>query len=171
MTFVSNWKPSRTARKLKERRDRLDEKNKEQTAKRDVRRRERYKCRIPLCGCAKLGLVLDARLEVSHSKHKGMGGNPLGDRSVTELMVLLCSHRHQFGAISIHAGTLRVKFLTRDRFDGAVAWWIDANRLRSDYGAHPPKWRELARELSPAVWIPPNDWQRATLERLAEMEL
>lgn len=151
-------KPSRTARKLAERRVRLKRQGHEDAEKAAVRRRDRA-CRFPLCGCRRLRLAL----EVSHFEHKGSGGNPSGTRSDRRTMVLLCSHRHQHGPISRHKGTLRVRFLTRQGFDGPVAWSV-AWGMRS-------RWYEVAREVSPGVLEVLSDAQKAMLEALAEMSL
>lgn len=163
-------KPSRTKRLKTERRDLAKLDAEERQAKAKVTRRDRV-CRFPLCGCRRLGFALKARPEVSHRTHKGMGGNPAGDRSTPALMVLLCAHRHQFGAVSRHAGTLREKFLTRDKYNGPVAWEIDVAATASPRRTKVHAWREVARERSVGVLEPLADWQREILERLAEMEL
>lgn len=166
----SMWKPSRTARvkKAKKARAKLD--TREETEKRQVRRRDRG-CRFPLCGCRRLKL----RLEVSHVKHKGMGGNPAGDRSIAREMVQLCTHRHQFGAVSRHAGTLRAKYLTTRGFDGPVAWEADYGTLlrtvpRLMIVGRASDWVELARERAVSVLEPLDSWQTHILETLGAME-
>lgn len=152
-------KPSRTARRIQATKDQRAIERREDAEKAKVRRRDRA-CRFPLCGCRKLGLALKARLEVSHHNHKGMGGNRLGDRSVCELMVLLCGHRHQDGAISRHKGTLRAHFLTRHLYDGPVAWAVRIGRT----------WVEVARESAPGTLEPLTNAQRELVENLAKME-
>jgi hypothetical protein len=137
-------------------RAKLDLVNAENTAKAKVRKRDRFQCRFPMCGCRKLKL----RLEVSHDQHKGMGGNPKGDRSVTKLMVLLCVHRHQHGQISRHAGTLEAQPLTQFGYDGPVAWKVKRGSI----------WFEVARESAPGVLLPLAPRQLWVLEDLAEME-
>lgn len=167
-------KPSRTARKKKQRERRQKLRKAETDSKGEVRRRDRF-CRFPLCGCRSLGLQLKARPEVSHDKHKGAGGNPSGDRSHAAGMVLLCVHRHQHGAVSIHKGTLRPHFLEPDKFDGPIAWLVDLEALEKGRHTHVPKggrWFELAREAGrPQAWEPLTERQRSYLTRLAEMEL
>jgi hypothetical protein len=132
MTFQTNFKPSRTVRKKAEHQRKLARKGHERQEMTAVRQRDRA-CRFPLCGCRTLKL----RLEVAHTQHRGMGGNPAGDRTSTASCVLLCMHRHQFGAVSLHAGTLRHVPLTADGFDGPVAW-----EIYDDLGG----WMEVARE-------------------------
>ena len=151
-------KPSRTERKKGELAVRRGRELALSKAKAAVRRRDKV-CRFPRCGCRRLGL----RLEVAHDVHQGMGGNPLTDRNHTPNMVLLCTHRHQFGPVSFHKGTLRVMFLSRDGFDGPVKWML--NRGPESV------FRELARERRPGVLEPPTDWQNRMLDVLSELEL
>ncbi len=159
MTFASNWKPSRTARKKAEHKAKAERRNQEDTEKRKVRKRDKV-CRFPLCGCRKLRLPL----EVSHDFHKGMGSKD--GVSIAPLMVLLCNHRHQFGAISRHRGTLRSIYLTPDQYDGPVAWEVHLGDV-----AYPQGWIEVARESAPGVLEPLTAPQAELLRRLAEMEL
>jgi hypothetical protein len=157
--MVANWKPSRTARKLAERKADVALEAHEDVEKAAVRRRDRL-CRFPLCGCRKLGL----RREVSHDAHKGMGGNPAGDRSDRRTMVLLCVHRHQHGAVSRHKGTLRAAYLTAKGYEGPVAWWVDLSEV-----GQPPAWLEVARESAPGQLEPLTETQATILETLAKM--
>ena len=160
MTFTSNWKPSRTARKLEERKKRLKLKSDETAEKKKVRKRDKHRCRFPLCGCRKLGI----RLEVSHDRHKGKWG---AEGSVAPLMVLLCFTRHQDGIVSRHKGTLRARYLTPENYDGPVAWDIAASTV----GGSGDKWIEVARESAVQVLEPLTTEQRLLLEELAEMHL
>jgi hypothetical protein len=165
------WKVSRTARKRERARTKTTRATKEREQKGDVRKRDRF-CRFPRCGCRKLGVLIKTFGEVSHDVHKGAGGNPLGDRSVAALMILLCRHRHQDGHFSRHKGTLRVRHLTAAGNAGPIAWDIDTGampgrRVRSSE----PIWRELAREKSVQTWEPFTDWQLEVLDELAAMEL
>lgn len=168
MTFTSNWKPSRTARKAKERETKLTRRTKEDQEKAKVRRRDK-RCRFPLCGCGRLKL----RLEVSHQEHKGMGGNPAGDRSKAEGMIYLCVHRHQDGIISRHKGTMRVRALSLAGMNGRVAFDVDMRVVRRGLEgmAGGAAWKEVARESAPGQLEPLTAEQRAVLEQLAEMEL
>lgn len=157
-------KPSPTARRIAQRRKRLDAVNAENAKKREAKRRDKHRCRFPLCGCRALRL----RIEASHDRHKGMGGNPAGDRSEAAGLVTLCLHRHQHGRISIHKGTLRPHFLTSDQFNGPIAWEIDLAELGAK--ALGPLWQEIARERAIQSWDI-TDAQRETLQLLADMEL
>lgn len=182
-------KPSRTARKKDQREARSSLKAKEAINKKAAKRRDSYRCRFPLCGCKSLGLALDARLESSHDKHKGIGGNPAGDRSAPELLVSLCLHRHQDGAVSRHKGTLRSRYLSTRGNNGPLAWDVDCAYVlealrRAGLGlpdggllieAHDPNSRvefvEVAREVKVQQLGPLAPWQTAVLKQLAEMEL
>lgn len=163
--MTPNWKPSRTDRKIKEAKQRRELQRDETDAKLEVRRRD-GSCRFPLCGCRRLKLQLAARGEVSHQRHKGMGGNPSGDRSTAAGLILLCNHRHQDGAVSRHKGTLRIKPLTRAGMNGPVAFWVD---LAAVYGFRKAQWKEVARETAPRQLEPLERWQLDALQMLAEM--
>lgn len=164
-----HWKPSRTARKKAERKVRVERITKEDREKAHARKRDKF-CRFPLCGCRKLGLAL----QVAHKRHKGMGGNPAGDRSDRKILILLCSHRHQHGRISLHAGTLVAHPLTLAGYDGPVKWMIDVEALAPGlYRGRKPadRWAEVAREVDVQQLEPLADRQRQLLESLAEMDI
>lgn len=117
-------------------------KREEDANKELVRERDRYRCRFPLCPCHNFNLFL----EVSHSEHKGMGGDPSGDRSAPELMILICNWRHRVSRYSIDKKTLRWRPLTADGANGLIAWEARVPWLFGE------DWREIARELGPGRW-------------------
>lgn len=180
-------KPSRTQR-LKAKAETVKYRaGHERAEKAKVRRRDKG-CRFPLCGCRKLGLTIKARQEVAHNvgSGKGMGGNPIGDRSMADVMVQLCGQRHIDGVVAFHKGTLRTRFLTAAKYDGHVAWYLDADVAYRRFGnlgivAVPPAkivtwddgWRGvcLATETSTGAVAMFTPWQRVVLEQLAEMDL
>lgn len=166
------FKTGRTKIRKDRVRTRLDRVNAENLNKGKVRRRDRG-CRFPLCGCRRFKVPLCTEPEVSHNRHKGMGGNPAGDRSLPEEMLQLCKHRHQDGRISRHAGTMRARPLrARDGFNGPAEFQIDTSALDGTRGRTGSQhWRTVATELRPGVLGPLTDWQRETLELLAEMDL
>jgi hypothetical protein len=176
-------KPSREERKRATRTRRRERRETERAEKQIVRHRDQYRCRMPLCGCRDAGM----RLEVSHQRHKGMGGNPKGDRSTQDQMILLCRVRHQQGIISRHKGSLAIRPLTDAGTAGPCAFAIDVWALMR---AWPVRERslafklaladavraqerggmvELVREYEIHRWLTPEAWQREILHRLGEM--
>lgn len=125
-------------------------------------------CRFPLCGCKRFGLAL----HVSHSQHKGMGGNPTGDRSAPSRMVLVCSARHRENIVSIDQGTLCWVPLTDKGADGPIAWMVPKDTVVD--GVPAPRsvatWVCIAREVSVRSWEPFTRAQKLFLQALAEME-
>jgi hypothetical protein len=156
------WKPSKTKRTIERRKTRRVQVSDEQKNKLEVRLRDHYKCRFPLCGCRSLRL----QLESSHVVHKGMGGNPAGDRSTVDQMVLLCSHRHRDGIVAIHKGTLRLRYLSSFKASGPVAWEVPASIL---HHTKTDKWIEVARETRVQQLEPLSDEQLLILDRLSSM--
>lgn len=128
-----------TARRRRAKAGRL--KREENANKQQVRDRDRV-CRFPLCPCKNFDLFL----EVSHSEHKGMGGDPTGERSAPELMVLICNWRHRLSRYSIDRKTLRWRPLTAAGANGLIVWEA---RIPWLFGED---WREIARELGPGRW-------------------
>lgn len=167
--MTPNWKPCATARKKKKFEDDRKAKSNELANKREARRRDGHRCRFPLCGCRRLNLALEARLEVSHQTHKGASGDPTGVRSTPDLLLTLCKHRHQDGGVSRHKGTMRARYLTSDKANGPVAWDVAARlvwpNVRGDH------WIEVAREVKVQQLEPLSPKQQVILERLAEMDL
>ena len=161
-----NWKPSRTARKLKERQTKLDRKATERKSMNEVRKVDKT-CRFPLCGCKKLGLAQ----HISHMQHRGIGGNPKGDRTQPENLIKLCFHRHQDGAVSIHRGTLKIEPLTDAGARGPVLFWVDTASLSMPaIGAYTGPWFLIASEIRPGVLEPLFPMQEHYLKELARME-
>lgn len=159
----TNFKPSRTARKKAEKKKKTERKTAERKNM-DVARKADKGCRFPLCGCRKLGL----RPEVAHTTHRGMGGNPKGDRTQPDNVITLCSHRHQHGEVSLHKGTLKIVPMTPEGTRGPVRFMVDAETM----GLPPTEdgWYCVAVEESPghvkADWM-----QDHALRLLAEMDL
>lgn len=158
----SNFKQPR-ARKIARVLKRTKLKTAEDKEKKAVRFRDKV-CRFPFCGCRKFGLAL----HVAHQKHKGMGGNPKGDRSDPALMVQVCSARHRENIMSIDRGTIRWRALTKDGANGPIAWDVDLQVLTGDIECR--RWLEVAREAAVGY---PVSYERHTTELLrglAQME-
>lgn len=164
-SFFKAPQSAKIARALKSK----ERKQAEQGQMRAVRRRDTY-CRFPLCGCSKFRL----RLEVSHQTHRGMGGNPAGDRSHRDRLVLVCSARHREHGVSIDRGTLRWREIARDANGRPlIAWEVDrrALELGDAFMGGEPEWMELARETALHSYEPFTGEQGRILRLLAVMRL
>lgn len=170
------WKTAtKTQKKARAKRNRRLKRS-ERAEKADVRKRDKH-CRFPRCGCRQTSSMMKAFPTVSHQEHKGMGGDPKGQRSIAELMILLCKWRHQDAPFSQHKQTLYAVFLTDEKFNGPIAWMINwgalSQKLLPAQERSPvvDDWRELARETAINVFEPFTDWQLEVLDELAGMEV
>lgn len=166
-------KPTSNGTRDRQRRNRKLKTN--EAAEKAIVRARDQRCRFPLCGCERLGLPL----HVSHAVHKGMGGDPTGDRSVSSLMVLVCAARHRENKIALDKGTLRWEPVTDAGANGPICWWVDvlamglqagaANGVTSDGGW----WFLLAEEYSAqgGLFVALDENQRDALGVLAQMIL
>lgn len=122
--------------------------------KQAVREWHGHRCRFVQCDCRRYNLFL----EVSHLTHKGMGGDPTGERSQPDVMLLVCNWRHKESKYSIDKKRLRWQPLTAMGSRGPIAWEIFA-----DGG-----WLELARESAPFKWLALAPGQELLLAMLDE---
>jgi hypothetical protein len=152
------WKTTRLERKAQERKTKRERRKAEDDRKKEVRQRDLRRCRFPLCGCARHGY----QLHVSHAEHKGMGGNPAGDRSLPMLMVLVCAPRHRESRHSIDMGGIRWRPLTEEWANGPIAW---------DVLGAAGQWIEVAREHAVQKLLPIQPWQERILHKLAQMDV
>lgn len=151
-----------------------DRQAREKKAMADVRKRDKG-CRFPLCRCRRVGI----RLEVAHTDHRGMGGNPAGDRTDPATMVQLCAWRHTQGVFALDKGTLRWVPMSTLGANGSIQWQIDkalVDYMRSGIGPRPtePVWMQLALEVPGQIGslnTMQSDLQREILTWLASMEL
>lgn len=95
----------------------------EQREMRQAKRRDGDKCRVPRCAYRSLKLPIDP----CHFIHRGMGGNPKGDRTTRETVISLCRMHH--GAYD--RGDLEIEPLTSDGADKACAFYhrTEAGRM------------------------------------------
>lgn len=159
--ITPNFKEPRVSTAARRRRKGARLKRAENANKAEVRVRD-VVCRFPLCACRLFNLFL----EVSHQEHKGMGGDPSGERSKPWIMVLVCNWRHKESKLSIDKKGLRVVALTPAGTDGPIAWEIDLGKFSHGTFAN-GTWVELARELEPGVLAPIAEPARNILESLA----
>ena len=154
-----------SSRKVERFKARLERRDEELQHKELVRKRDLRRCRFPLCGCRKFGFSV----HVSHQQHKGMGGNPKGDRSTTDKMLVLCAARHRLHRFALDRGTIKWVGLTRHGADGPVKWLVDMPTLVDEQHGR-SRWVEVARERRVQELEPLTDEQREILENLARME-
>jgi hypothetical protein len=99
---------------------RRERKAHEDQIERAVKARDRNRCRVP--GCRERG-------EWAHLNHRGMGGNPKGDKSTTAETLCLCRPHHREGPDSLDQGGMEVIPLTKAGCDGPLAFhWIRTGR-------------------------------------------
>lgn len=89
----------------------------ERQAKEDSKLRDGLCCRVPWCNYD--GYALHS----AHQKHKGMGGNPTGDRNTTAGLMTVCAMHHREGKFALDKGTLRYVALDPEAVcNGPVSW-------------------------------------------------
>jgi hypothetical protein len=141
----------------------------ERSSKSEVRRLDRY-CRFPRCGCSKKGYAL----AVAHLEHKGMGGNPKGDRSEIARMILVCAPRHRENPVSLDRGTVRLTPLTDAGTRGPCTWAVHVPSLKLKLASPWPgmqvEWMLLAIETAQHVFEPFTPEQLEVLNFLKGMK-
>lgn len=79
----------------------------------DAKKRDGYRCRFWRC---RLKLVLHG----SHlERHRGMGGNPLGDRTTLDNIITQCARHHQL----FDHDDIDIRPLTNRGADGPCEFW------------------------------------------------
>lgn len=73
-------------------------------------------CRWPHCDCRTKGYQIDP----AHRRHRGMGGNPDGDRTRRELILSLCRPKHNLW----DAGLIDIIPRTSQDFDGPADFYV-----------------------------------------------
>lgn len=76
--------------------------------------RDGHQCRFPRCEVR--GLPIDP----CHLQHRGMGGNPKGDRTERKTVIALCRIHHGW----YDQGELDIEPLTPELFDGPCDWYV-----------------------------------------------
>lgn len=122
MAFCPQPKPAKGSARLEREKAHAELKAAEdaiiaEAKKRDGRCRwpEAHRCRGPLDGAHVF-------------QHRGMGGNPAGDRTTVEAILTVCRWIHRSGPESIDGKQLKVEALSADGCNGALSFWRDTER-------------------------------------------
>ena len=160
-----HFKTSKAAARAARDAEKQDVKDKEDRNKSMARRRDGWQCRFPRCACHRLRL----HPEVAHCDgDKGMGGDH-GTKSHVSQLICLCRARHRESRISLHRKTLRIEFLTPEKADGPVKWWVDIAMLADPYDQR-PAWVVLGYETAVHVLAPLTTEQGQLLKRIADLQ-
>lgn len=179
MTCFNPWprhtyqpKATKTEVRAIKAKDKQDVVSYEARNKTTVRKDDDYACRFPRCSC----LLKRIHPDVAHDVHKGIGGDPLKQRSGIQNLICLCPARHKESRLSLHAGTIRMEYLTELGTRGAVRWWVDATAVDTSIGsrqAGDERWvvvgTEEIAEKKPRRWVPFTKAQGALLAQIAEL--
>jgi hypothetical protein len=107
-------KPMRGEAMLERRQRRREVTTHEDKEMRAAKRRDKV-CRYPLCEYRTQKLSLHA----CHLKHRGMGGNPKGDRTTRDTLITLCARHHGL----FDAGQLDIQVMTDRGTDGPCGFY------------------------------------------------
>jgi len=103
----------------------------------DAKRLDGFRCRWPEQHKCRGGL------EGAHVfLHRGMGGNPAGDRTTVEAILTVCAWIHRRGPESIDGKQLKVEAETAQGTRGPCAY----------YRSTPDGWHMVARERAPFIY-------------------
>jgi hypothetical protein len=81
-------------------------------------KRDERKCRVPRCEYAGRKLPIDP----CHQTHRGMGGDPTGNRTMQATIISLCRIHHGM----YDRGTLDIEHVTASQqFDGPCAFYVE----------------------------------------------
>lgn len=97
----------------------------EQKVMQDAKKRDGGKCRVPRCEYAKRELPVDP----CHFTHRGMGGNPDGDRTTREQVISLCRIHHSM----FDRGDLDISPMTDAGADGPCAYSVRSESGRMEH--------------------------------------
>lgn len=134
-------KPDRGAYRLKQRQAKRSTATAERDVKREVKVRDRWRCRWPHATREHTAQCRVFRVEACHLTHKGMGGDPQALRTKRALLITFGLQCHQARKDSLDAKDRRVVFLTARKADGPCAF----------EGKRGGRWIEVGRELSVGV--------------------
>lgn len=127
---------------------------------RQVRSEDGY-CRFPLCGCYQPQPHLWSiwlKPEVAHLDHRGMGGNPAGDKSDVKLLITVCNWRHKIDKFSLDKKTIKCEPMTDMGTRGPVRWLVNVEALRDVMPVGcASEWLVIAEEVRPHLTQPLSD--------------
>ena len=109
-------KPMRGMSLVKRRQTRASAAKAEQKSMQAALARDGKQCRLPGCAYKKLKVTVDP----CHMVHRGMGGNPKGDRTTRAMVIALCRVHHGI----YDAGDIRIEPLTAQDFDGPCEFYM-----------------------------------------------
>lgn len=109
-------KPARGTALLASRQRRAERTAHEQREMQAALRRDERKCRVPRCEYATKKL----RIEPAHMVHRGMGGDPSGERTTRATVISLCLVHHG----QYDHGEIDIVPLTEQEFDGPCDWYV-----------------------------------------------
>lgn len=118
--FPTNFKPARGTALLESRDRRAKRTAAEQKAMQAALKRDGRKCRFPACEFRSKRLPIDP----CHAfQHRGMGGDPSGERTSRALIVSLCRAHHGQLDWGVGATEIQIEALTPERADGPLAFY------------------------------------------------
>jgi hypothetical protein len=90
MSAEPNWKPAKGTAWIAMKGRKRERKSVEDKTMLAAKRRDSHTCRFPNCEYMRM----DPRVEAAHRRHRGMGGNPAGDRTTLNDLVTWCFIHH-----------------------------------------------------------------------------
>lgn len=118
-------KPERGAYRLEQKAKRAEVEKHERHEMEAAKARDHHKCRVPRCEFK--GLAIEA----AHlrSQHRGMGGNPSGDRTERKTIISLCIRHHDW----YDGFDLDIEPLNADKlFDDACAFYLRGQHIATE---------------------------------------
>ena len=125
MSHVTFPKPLKGTAKQAHHQTRLDRTAHEQREMQAALKRDGKKCRVPRCEFAKF----DFKIDPCHQNHRGMGGNPSGDRTTRATIISLCRRHHDL----YDRGVIDIEPLTAKQFDGPCSFFATEGDRREHY--------------------------------------
>ena len=146
LSYKPAWKPRPGAHRLKKHGDKATVRTTEKKNKVSAKVRDGHRCRAPHATREEYETCAMLRIESGHVQHKGMGGNPTGDRNEVAGFITfgLRCHKERFDK-----ELLRPRFLSDDRANGLIAWeerethdapWVETH-VEAQIGDANDRWR------------------------------